>query len=194
MTCGCVDDLMDASERAARGFDADEELVLGCRCTPTPTTTATRRPRPPKLELRPRPSRRRRRRWCLPPPPPPEPAAQIPPVRCSPAYLAEVRRRSDAASHRAEAALADLPAAAAAAAALPAFALDVRDASELSISECRREYVARFRPLVIRGVGPLTEPSPWSLPFLRGRTARSAPRSASVGRRWRRRARWRASR
>ena len=163
---------MDASERAARGFAADEELVMSCPVYSdsdddddgppaeiAPAIGQDSDAPPPSTLASPPP----------PPPPPPftEPPAQLPPVRCSPAYLAEVRRRADAALHRAEAALADLPAAAAAAAALPAFALDVRDASELSVGECRREYVARFRPLVIRGVGPLTEPSPWTLPFLR---------------------------
>ena len=84
-------------------------------------------------------------------------------------YLAEIARRSKAAATRASNAMADLEAAAAAMAGAPAFTKSVRDASELSIDECRRGFVAEFRPLVIRSVGPLTHPSPWSLSFLRER-------------------------
>ena len=52
-------------------------------------------------------------------------------------------------------------------AALPPFTADVRDASELSVAACREEYVSRFLPVVIRGIGALTDPSPWSLAWLR---------------------------
>ena len=85
----------------------------------------------------------------------------------SAAYLDEVRRRAAEAESRASAALADLAAAEAVQVALPAFTADVRDASELSVAECREQYVARFRPLLIRSIGALTDPSPWSLPWLR---------------------------
>ena len=85
----------------------------------------------------------------------------------SAAYLAEVRRRASEAESRSSAALADLENARATQAALPIFTADVRDASELSISECREQYVARFRPLVIQSIGKMTDPSPWSLPWLR---------------------------
>mmetsp|Transcript_36628 Transcript_36628/g.119134 ORF Transcript_36628/g.119134 Transcript_36628/m.119134 type:complete len:286 (-) Transcript_36628:384-1241(-) len=82
-------------------------------------------------------------------------------------YLDEVRRRAAEAESRASAALADLAAAEAVQVALPAFTADVRDASELSVAECREQYVARFRPLLIRSIGALTDPTPWTLAWLR---------------------------
>lgn len=82
-------------------------------------------------------------------------------------YLAEVNRRASAARRQAEAAEADLVQAAKIQAALPAFTADERPAAELSIDECRSDYVAQFRPLVITSIGPLTDPSPWTLAWLR---------------------------
>ena len=84
-------------------------------------------------------------------------------------YLSEVRRRSEGARARAAAALHNLKAAKAAAAAQsPDFVLDVREAASLSVAECRCEYVAQFRPLVITGLGSMTDPAPWSLTWIAG--------------------------
>ena len=81
-------------------------------------------------------------------------------------YLAEVRRRRAEAERRAAAALADMDAAEAAAAARPPFVAERRHASELGVRECRREYVARYRPLVIEGMDGVTDPWPWTVEWL----------------------------
>ncbi len=81
----------------------------------------------------------------------------------STAYQHEVNRRRKAATERAAAAQQD---GAAAATRRSNFDLDVREASGLGVAECRAEYVARYRPLVITGLESMTGPSPWSLPWL----------------------------
>ena len=84
----------------------------------------------------------------------------------SKAYLAEVLRRAEHAAQLEAAARSNPAAADAASASRLAFTLDVRDASSLGVAECRADYVARFRPLVISGLNPVTDPSPWTLPWL----------------------------
>jgi len=84
----------------------------------------------------------------------------------SKAYLAEVLRRAEHAAQLEAAARSNPAAADAASASRLAVTLDVRDASSLGVAECRADYVARFRPLVISGLNPVTDPSPWTLPWL----------------------------
>jgi histone arginine demethylase JMJD6 len=80
----------------------------------------------------------------------------------SKAYQDEVNQRRRAAMERAAAAEQDT----AALARRSAFKLDVREASGLGVAECRAEYVAQYRPLVITGLESMTDPAPWTLPWL----------------------------
>jgi histone arginine demethylase JMJD6 len=107
-------------------------------------------------------------------------AAAAHPGEISERYLTEVRRRADDAHVRATAALSDVAAAEAAVAQLPIFSLDVRDASNLSVAECRTEYVAKYRPLVITGLGSMTDPSPWTLDWI-ARECRSKQVAVNLG-------------
>ena len=99
----------------------------------------------------------------------------------SPAYEKEISRRLLDAENRAAAAAAGKNCAQA----MDEFTLDVREASTLSVAECREEYVAKYRPLVITGLASVTGPSPWSLTRLVAEAGSKRVAVNMVALRWR---------